>query len=127
VLVIDDNVDAADTLAALVTALGGDAQTAYDGRSGLRRASEHHPDVVLLDIGMPDMDGYETCRRLRCAPYGAHVFVVAVTGWGQPHDRDRALAAGFDAHLTKPADPRVLEALLLGAPMRFGDASESAR
>jgi CheY-like chemotaxis protein len=118
VLVIDDNVDVAETLAALVVALGGEAATAYSGRDGLRRVGEFTPDVVLLDIGMPDMDGYETCRLLRAEPPGRTAYVVAVTGFGQRHDRDRALADGFDAHLTKPADPRILESLLADAPVR---------
>jgi PAS domain S-box-containing protein len=117
VLVIDDNVDAADTLAALVVTLGGEAATAYNGLDGLKAAQEFRPDVVLLDIGMPKMDGYETCRRLRAQPFG-QLYVVAVTGFGQLHDRDRALADGFDAHLTKPADTRVLEELFTDA--RFG-------
>jgi CheY-like chemotaxis protein len=72
--------------------------------------------VILLDIGMPNMDGYETCRRLRAQPSGQNAFIVAVTGWGQPHDRERATAEGFDAHLTKPADLRALEELLANAP-----------
>jgi PAS domain S-box-containing protein len=117
VLVIDDNVDAADTLGRLVTVFGGEARTAYSGRSGLQGASEFHPDVILLDIGMPGMDGYETCRRLRAEPASRHAFIVALTGWGQPHDREQALAGGFDAHLTKPADPHVLRALLANAPV----------
>lgn len=121
VLVIDDNVDAADTLAALVVALGGEAATTYDGRNGLRCATEFRPDVILLDIGMPDMDGYETCRQLRTQPSGQAAYIVAVTGWGQLHDRERALAEGFDAHLTKPADPRMLERLMVDTPLRrFG-------
>jgi PAS domain S-box-containing protein len=116
VLVIDDNVDAADTLSALVLEVGGEARTAHDGPSGLQCASEFQPDVILLDIGMPGMDGYDTCRRLRAESYGRHAYIVAVTGWGQLHDRERALADGFDAHLTKPADPRVLGELLADAP-----------
>lgn len=112
VLVIDDNVDAADTMAALVAALAGTVATAYSGLEGLRRAAEFRPDVILLDIGMPDMDGYETCRRLRSAVAGQAAFIIALTGWGQQRDRDRALAEGFDAHLTKPADPRTLQALV---------------
>jgi CheY-like chemotaxis protein len=118
VLVIDDNVDAADMLADLITALDGTVATAYSGSDGLRRAAEFRPDVVLLDIGMPDMDGYETCRRLRTGTAGDDVYIVAVSGWGQRHDRDRALAEGFDAHLTKPADPKVLEELVARAPLR---------
>ncbi len=118
VLVIDDNVDAADTLAALVVALGGEAATAYDGRDGLRLASDFRPEVILLDIGMPEMNGYETCRRMRSQPWSETAYIVAVTGWGQLHDRERALAEGFDGHLTKPADPRILEGLLADAPVR---------
>jgi CheY-like chemotaxis protein len=118
VLVIDDNVDAADTLVALVVALGGEATAAYNGRDGLRRAVEFRPDVVLLDIGMPDLDGYETCRLLRDEAVGRTAFVAAVTGFGQRQDRERALADGFDAHLTKPADPRILEEMVAGAPVR---------
>ncbi|HET9397123.1 MAG TPA: hybrid sensor histidine kinase/response regulator, partial [Nitrospiraceae bacterium] len=117
VLVIDDNADAADTLAALVVALGGQAATAYNGLDGLKCAEEFRPDVVLLDIGMPELDGYETCRRLRAQPYG-QVYVVAVTGFGQLHDRERALSDGFDAHVTKPADPRILEELCANVPVR---------
>jgi CheY-like chemotaxis protein len=119
VLVIDDNVDAADTLAALVVTLGGDARAAYSGQDGLKVADEFRPDVVLLDIGMPVMDGYETCRRLRAASSGP-LYVVAVTGFAQQHDRERALADGFDGHLTKPADPRVLKELF--AERRFSGA-----
>ena len=116
VLVIDDNVDAADMLASLVTSLGGEARATYDGQTGLRLAAEFRPNVVLLDIGMPEMDGYETCRRLRAGPGGDSTYVIAVTGWGQPQDRERAFSEGFDAHMTKPADPRVLEKLLAEAP-----------
>ena len=118
VLVIDDNVDAADTLADLVVALGGEVAVAYNGRDGVRCAAEFRPDVVLLDIGMPNMDGYETCRLLRAQPAGQMVYCVAVTGFGQLHDRERALGDGFDAHLTKPSDPRVLEGLLAHVPVR---------
>jgi PAS domain S-box-containing protein len=116
VLVIDDNVDAADMLASLVVSLGGDARTTYDGQSGLRAAVEFRPDVILLDIGMPEMDGYETCRHLRAGQNGQGAYIIAVTGWSQPQDRERALSEGFDAHLTKPADLRLLERLLVDAP-----------
>jgi CheY-like chemotaxis protein len=122
VLIVDDNVDAAEMLAALVVSLGGEARTAFDGHSALERVAEFEPGVVLLDIGMADMDGYETCRRLRATPAGERAYVVAVTGWGQPQDRERALSGGFDAHLTKPPDPRVLEALLAQASRRSATA-----
>jgi CheY-like chemotaxis protein len=126
VLVIDDNVDAADMLAGLVIAHGGEAVTAYGGRDGLRIAADFGPDVILLDIGMPEMDGYETCRRLRAQPAGAEAYIVAVTGWGQASDRERALAEGFDAHLTKPADPRMLADLMAHVPRSTARRSEPA-
>jgi PAS domain S-box-containing protein len=112
VLIVDDNDDAAQTLAALIASFGADTRTANDGPSGLECAWEFQPELVLLDIGMPGMDGYETCQRLRAHPVGRRAHVVALTGWGQPHDRDRALANGFDDHMTKPADPRALATLL---------------
>jgi len=118
VMVIDDNRDAADTLAKLVEALGGECRTAYDGETGLREVLAYRPEVVLLDIGMPGMDGYETCRRIRLE-LGYDTLVVAVSGFGQEQDKDRATRAGFDAHLTKPADPTALEAILAG--VRRGD------
>ncbi len=118
VVVIDDNEDAADTLAALVAALGAEAATAYSGPDGLRAVADLRPDIVLLDIGMPDLDGYETCRRLRAEPFGQSAYIVALTGFGQVRDRERALADGFDAHLTKPADPRILQELLTARAAR---------
>jgi signal transduction histidine kinase/ActR/RegA family two-component response regulator len=111
VLVVDDNEDAADVLARLVRAMGGTALTAHDGISGLHAAVQFAPDTILLDIGMPGLDGYETCRRMR-ETLGPAVMIVALTGWGQERDKARALAAGFDAHLTKPAEPDALERLL---------------
>jgi PAS domain S-box-containing protein len=115
VVVVDDNVDAADMLAMLIHELGGDARSAHDGESGIACIREFSPDIVLLDIGLPDFDGYEVCRRLRQEPCGAQALVIAITGWGQHHDKRRALDAGFDAHLTKPADPETLGALLTHA------------
>jgi PAS domain S-box-containing protein len=116
VLIIDDNEDAAETLAALITSLGAETRTANDGPRGLECAWDFRPDVVLLDIGMPGMDGYETCQRLRAHPIGRRAHVVALTGWGQPQDRERALASGFDEHMTKPADPRAIATLLTEPP-----------
>jgi CheY-like chemotaxis protein len=111
VVIIDDNVDAAHAMASLVEALGGTAYVAHDGPSGIERVQAVKPDVVLLDIRMPGLDGYETCRRIR-ANLGTAVSIIAVTGYGQNEDKERALAAGFDAHLTKPADPKLLRAYL---------------
>src|SRR5688572_24628771 len=115
VLVVDDNADAADTLAALVQALGGEARTATDGTGAIQCAIDFSPDVILLDIGMPGMDGYEACKRIRQHRFGRRAFIIAITGWGQEGDKLRATEAGFDAHLTKPADPAVLERLLAEA------------
>jgi signal transduction histidine kinase len=112
VLIVDDNEDAARTLAMLVLSLGGESHVANDGPTGLEAITRFRPHVVLLDIGMPGMDGYETCRRIRQAPGGAAIFVVALTGWGQEDDIQRALGAGFDLHLTKPADPAAVSRLL---------------
>jgi len=114
VLVVDDNHDAALSLAMLVEMLGHEVRVAYDGVEALQAAGEFHPELVLLDIGMPRMDGYETCRRLREQPWGSRIRVVAVTGWGQEHDRRRSQEAGFDQHLVKPVAPTVI-ADILGA------------
>jgi PAS domain S-box-containing protein len=116
IVIIDDNEDAAHMLAMLVDELGGESFVAHDGHAGLRAVSEFRPDVVLLDIGMPGMDGYETCRRMRMEPFGTDLVIVALTGWGQEQDKQQAMDAGFDAHLTKPADPATLERILLGLP-----------
>jgi DNA-binding response OmpR family regulator len=104
VAVIDDNRDGADILRILIEEEGGVVCVAYDGTSGLLAAQEFKPEVVVLDIGLPDMDGYEACRRLRAA-FGREVSIIALTGWGGERDKQRAFDAGFDAHLTKPADP----------------------
>jgi PAS domain S-box-containing protein len=115
VLVVDDNADSAEMLVMLVRTWGGEAQAVFDGESAVRAASEFAPDIVLLDVGLPGIDGYETCRRIR-AQHGAGMKIVAITGWGQEQDKQRAVEAGFDTHLTKPADPLVLESLLAGGP-----------
>jgi CheY-like chemotaxis protein len=111
VVIIDDNEDAANTLAMLIESLGGEPRVAYDGEQGIREVMAHQADVVLLDIGMHPLDGYETCRRLR-QDVGQDLMVVALTGWGQAQDKEKAAAAGFNAHLTKPADPARLRAVL---------------
>jgi signal transduction histidine kinase len=102
ILVVDDNVDAADALAMLLRLSGHDAITAFDGVEALGRAAEFRPDIVLLDIGMPRLDGYGTARAMRAEPWGRDLTLVALTGWGQPKDRDRTVEAGFNAHLVKP-------------------------
>jgi PAS domain S-box-containing protein len=108
VLVIDDNHDAADAMVMLIQGFGGTTHVAYDGAFGLAALQEFRADVVLLDIGMPGMNGYDTCRRIR-ERFGNRVAIVALTGWGQELHKRLAHEAGFDAHLTKPADPARLE------------------
>lgn len=114
VLVVDDNHDAATSLSMLVELLGHQVRTAYDGVEAVDLAGEFHPDVVLLDLGMPRMDGYEACRRLRAEPWGANMSVVAVTGWGREDDRQKTHMAGFDQHLVKPVAPAVIANMLGG-------------
>jgi signal transduction histidine kinase len=117
VLIIDDNRDAAHTLAMLVQELGGETEIAHDSASGLQAVEDAVPDVVFLDIGLPGIDGYEACRQIRRRPAKKPVAIIAVTGWGQPQDKQRALDAGFDAHLTKPVELEAL-ARILPHPMR---------
>jgi CheY-like chemotaxis protein len=108
VLVVDDNADAAETLSQLLELVGHVARTAKDGASALASFDACRPDVVLLDIGLPDLDGYEVARRIRSRA-GNTVKLVALTGWGQAEDKRRAADAGFDSHWTKPVDPAKLQ------------------
>jgi PAS domain S-box-containing protein len=123
ILVVDDNVDSAESMAMLLSALGYDTRTAHDGTNALRCAEAFRPAVVLLDIGLPDISGLDVAQRIRRTDWGRTMRLAALSGWGQEADKQRALAAGFDQHLTKPADPaqlqRLLERLLVehdGAP-----------
>jgi signal transduction histidine kinase/ActR/RegA family two-component response regulator len=112
ILVVDDNRDAAETLSMLLQFLGVEVRLEHDGPSALAVLESFDPSVVLLDIGMPDMDGYEVARRIRARSDGQRICLVALTGWGQQEDRERARAAGFDHHLVKPADIAALKAIL---------------
>ncbi|UQA57193.1 response regulator [Polyangium aurulentum] len=112
VLVVDDNHDAADTLAMLLEMMGHDVKTANDGLEAIKVAKSELPQVVLLDIGMPGMNGYDVARKLREQPETRGVVLVAMTGWGQDEDRARSKEAGFDHHLVKPVEPSVLSTLL---------------
>lgn len=114
VLVVDDNVDAADSLAMLLKLGGHEVRVAYDGPTALLVAQAFHPQIALLDIGMPTMDGYEVARRLREQPEPRPELIVAMTGWGQDTDRRRSSDAGFDHHLVKPVEPAALEKVLSG-------------
>jgi CheY-like chemotaxis protein len=111
VLVVDDNKDAAETIAALIGRLGADVRIAHDGPRATEMAPAFEPHLVLLDIGLPGMDGYETARRLRQAA-GLEARLVALTGYGSPQDRERALAAGFEEHLVKPLTLAAIQELL---------------
>jgi CheY-like chemotaxis protein len=105
-MVVDDNVDAADSLALLLRSLGHEACVTYDGIAAIQMAEEFRPDIVLLDLGMPGIDGYETARRLRNLK--RQFRIVAVTGWGQDAERKKSRDAGFDLHLVKPVNEETL-------------------
>lgn len=112
VLVVDDNRDSADTLAMMLRILGHDSHTAYDGQEAVERSQELTPDAVLLDIGMPRLNGYEAAAHIRKQPGGDRMLLLALTGWGQDEDRERARSAGFDSHLVKPVNHEELNKLL---------------
>jgi CheY-like chemotaxis protein len=88
----------------LLNYMGHETRTAFAGHAALAAAAEYRPDAVLMDIGLPEMDGYEVCRRIRSEPWGRDMVLIALTGWGHEEDKRRAREAGFDDHLTKPAD-----------------------
>lgn len=116
VLVVDDNVDGADTLAMLLDMMGCDTRTVYDGETAIREAATFHPQLVLLDLGMPGLDGHAVCRRMKAEHGGSDLTVAAVTGWAQDDDRRRTRDSGFDVHLVKPVDPQVLMKLIRELP-----------
>jgi CheY-like chemotaxis protein len=127
ILVVDDNVDSAESLALLLQASGHDVRTAHDGPTALEAALDYRPNVVLLDIGLPRMDGYEVAKKLRQQPFLKNVVLVAMTGYGQDSDRQRSQEAGFAHHLVKPADfgkvQQILAALSEKArPLESGEA-----
>ncbi len=112
ILVVDDNWDSAESLAILLELTGNKTHTAYDGLEAVEAAATFKPDVVLLDIGLPKLNGYEAARKIREEPWGKSMMLVALTGWGQEEDRQRSREAGFDAHLVKPVDHAALTKLL---------------
>ena len=114
ILIVDDNRDGADSLAEMLRLMGNDTRTAYDGQQGVAVTGDFRPDVVLMDIGLPKLNGYEAARRIREQPWGKHAVLIAVTGWGQDEDRRRSHDAGFDHHMVKPVDPAALMKLLAG-------------
>jgi CheY-like chemotaxis protein len=117
ILVVDDNVDSAEALALLLSMGGHETHVAHDGPAAVDAAASLRPDVMLLDLGLPRMDGLEVCRRIRQEPWGQRMAMVALTGLGQDRDREASESAGFDRHLVKPIDYdtllRTLDTLLL--------------
>jgi PAS domain S-box-containing protein len=116
VLVTDDNEDAATALALLLTRMGNDVQIAHDGEEALTVAAQFQPDLILMDVGMPRLDGLEVTRRLRKTEWGRRAAIVALTGWGQEADKRRSHEAGADDHLVKPVDPEALQRVLASVP-----------
>jgi CheY-like chemotaxis protein len=112
VLIADDNRDAADSISMLLQMAGHEVTVAYDGQQALESIETLRPEIALLDIGMPGLDGFEVARRVRLDARILNTLLIAVTGWGQASDKARALAAGFDLHFTKPVEPATLIELL---------------
>ena len=112
VLVVDDSRDAADSLARLIEAYGYQAKPVYDGEQAIEAAADFAPDMALIDIGMPGLDGYETVSRIRQQRGSTHVILVAVTGWTRDEDKRRAYECGFDLHVAKPLTDEALKELL---------------
>ena len=104
VLVADDNIDAGDSLGSLFESLGLRVQVVRDGEAAVQAASRELPDIAILDLGMPKMDGWEACRQIRALPGGSDARVIALSGWGTPEARAKSVEAGFDTHWTKPAE-----------------------
>lgn len=112
ILVVDDSRDNAESMALLLELDGHETFTAHDGPEAVARAAELVPDVLLLDIGLPGISGYEVCRQVRLQPAGAGIIIIALSGWGQAADKQKALDAGCDDHLTKPVEHAVLTSTL---------------
>ena len=117
VLVVDDHPDSADASCLLLSALGHECRPAVTGENALAEVERFHPDVVICDIGLPDISGYDIARTLR-SRHGSALYLAALTGWDQPAARARALAAGFDEHLIKPASARALRAVMAASLQR---------
>ena len=128
ILIVDDNEDGAESLAMLLELHGHETHTVHDGVEAVDAAGRLRPDAVLLDIGLPRLNGYEVCRRIREQPWGRHMLLVALTGWGMDEDRHRSLEAGFDTHMVKPVNHEALVKLLAAMPPRAdADSVYSAR
>lgn len=112
ILVVDDNDDSALSLAMVLTMMGHETRTANDGETALATAESFQPEVVLLDIGLPKLNGYEVAQRIRESEWGTAMFLIAVTGWGQAEDRARSAEVGLNMHMVKPVEPTALQAVL---------------
>jgi CheY-like chemotaxis protein len=112
ILIVDDNRDAANLMARTLQLMGHETHTAYDGLEGVQAAESLRPDVTLLDIGLPKMNGYEVARHIRKREWGKDMRLIALSGWGQDEDKRRAAEAGFNHHLTKPVDIDTLQSVL---------------
>lgn len=122
ILVVDDYPTAAEVACVLLRLLGHETRAALTGRDALAQAETFHPDAVILDIGLPDLSGYEVARALRASPHGHDVFIAALTGWDQPEDRQKSAAAGFDLHVLKPASAEKLVEIV-----RLADSHHAAQ
>jgi CheY-like chemotaxis protein len=116
VLVADDNLDAAESLAMLLTMMGHEVRAAHDGLQAVEQAEQFRPDLILMDVGMPRLDGLQAATQIRATPWGASPVIVALTGWGQEADRKRSKEAGCNEHLVKPLDIERLSTLLSQLP-----------
>ena len=116
ILVVDDNTDAAETLAIMLGFMGHEVRMAHDGEAGVAAAAAFRPVLVLMDLGMPRLNGYQAARRIRAEPWGSAPLLVALTGWGADDDRQRTRDAGFDRHLVEPVDPAALAKMIAEMP-----------
>ena len=121
ILVVDDNQDVATSLAEILNIMGNDTQTAFDGEQAVVLTKAFRPDVVVMDIGMPKMNGYEACRRIRGEPWGQNIIIIAQSGWGQDADKQKSREAGFTSHMVKPVDLAALKEFLAGCQRPLGD------
>jgi CheY-like chemotaxis protein len=122
ILIVDDYKAAADMLAMVVKILGYEVRTAMDGQSGVDTASTFSPDIIIMDIGMPRMNGYEAATHIRQQDWGQNMVLIALTGWDSPEDRQKIQNAGFNHHLVKPAEPQHLKTLLAQIESRWKSA-----
>ena len=125
ILVVDDNHDSALSLAMMLSIMGHETRTAHDGESAVATAESFLPEVVLLDIGLPKLNGYEVAQRIREQDWGTSMFLIAVTGWGQEEDRQRSSEVGLNVHMVKPVEPSALEKLLAGLSQDDSDSDRN--